>query len=218
MDPITLSILAGVGATAASQLPQLIPTSFDREQKKRMEELKRKEEMGMLGLTDNERRVLENRLGGASRQAGQYAAAQRAGYLAGSGGATGGASLLQAQLADEQRQQAQERINAEIEAKNLEKQRMQTDELRALEAARGERKAKALGAAGAMLGAGIEAGVTTAAQERLFAGARAPSSNSVNALAVAMGVSPDEARGFIELAATNPEMMKYLTAINSEVK
>jgi hypothetical protein len=218
MDPITLSILAGVGATAASQLPQLIPTSFDREQKKRMEELKRKEEMGMLGLTDNERRVLENRLGGASRQAGQYAAAQRAGYLAGSGGATGGASLLQAQLADEQRQQAQERINAEIEAKNLEKQRMQTDELRALEAARGKRKAKALGAAGAMLGAGIEAGVTTAAQERLFAGARAPSSNSVNALAVAMGVSPDEARGFIELAATNPEMMKYLTAINSEVK
>jgi hypothetical protein len=218
MDPITLSILAGVGATAASQLPQLIPTSFDREQKKRMEELKRKEEMGMLGLTDNERRVLENRLGGASRQAGQYAAAQRAGYLAGSGGATGGASLLQAQLADEQRQQAQERINAEIEAKNLEKQRMQTDELRALEAARGERKAKALGAAGAMLGAGIEAGVTTAAQERLFAGARAPSSNSVNALAVAMGVSPDEARGFIELAATNPEMMKYLTAINTEVK
>lgn len=218
MDPLTLSILAGVGATAASQLPQLIPTSFDREQKKRMEELKRKEEMGTLGLTDNERRVLENRFGGASRQAGQYAAAERAKYLAGSGGATGGASLLQAQFADEQRQQAQERINAEIEAKNLEKQRMQTEELRALEAARGERKAKALGAAGAMLGAGIEAGVTTAAQERLFAGARAPSSNSVNALAVAMGVSPDEARGFIELAATNPEMMKYLTAINTEVK
>jgi hypothetical protein len=215
MDPVTLSILAGVGATAASQLPQLIPTSFDREQKKRLAELQRKEELGMLGLTDQERRVLENRAGGAMRQAEQSAAVKRQQYLAGGGGATGGQSLLQSQLADEQKRMAQERINTEIEAQDLAKQQRQMEELRALEAARGERKAQAVAAGGAILGAGIEAGVTTSAQERLFAGAKAPSANSVQALATTMGISPDEARGFIELGATNPEMFKYLSLISS---
>jgi len=215
MDPVTLSILAGVGATAASQLPQLIPTSYDREQKKRLAELQRKEELGMLGLTDQERRVLEGRAGGAMQQAQQQAAAQRQQYLAGGGSATGGQSLLQAQLADEQKRQARERINTEIEAQDIAKKQRQVEEMRALEAARGERKAQAVGAAGAIIGSGIEAGVTTSAQERLFAGARTPSQNSVQALATTMGISPDEARGFIELGATNPDMFKYLSLISS---
>lgn len=215
MDPVTLSILAGVGATAASQLPQLIPTSYDREQKKRLAELQRKEELGMLGLTDQERRVLEGRAGGAMQQAQQQAAAQRQQYLAGGGSATGGQSLLQAQLADEQKRQARERINTEIEAQDLAKQQRQIEEMRALEAARAERKSQAVAAGGAILGAGIEAGVTTSAQERLFAGAKAPSANSVQALATTMGITPDEARGFIELGATNPEMFKYLSLISS---
>lgn len=213
MDPITLSILAGTIGTAAGQLPQLIPTKYDREQKQRLEDLRRKEELGLLGLSEQEEALMGRRLQGRSQAAAQAAEAERNRLLAGSGGATGGGALLGAQLAEEERQRAEERISTEIMQADLEKKRRQEDEIRALEAARGERQAQALGAAGAIVGAGIEAGVTTAAQERLFAGARSPSQQSVQSLATTLGVSPEEARGFIELSATNPEVFKYLTAI-----
>lgn len=218
MDPITLAILAGTVSTAASQLPQLIPTKFEREQKQRLEQLKRKEEAGMLGLSAQEQALMERRYQGASQAAAAGAEAERNRLLAGGSGVQGGAALLGAQLADEERQRAQEKVQTEIMAADLEKQSQQKEEIRALEAGRGETQAQRLAAAGAILGSGIEAGVTTAAQEKLFAGSRAPSQQSVQALATSLGVSPDEARGYIELSATNPEVFKYLTAVNTPSK
>lgn len=216
MDPITLAILAGTAGTAVSQLPQLIPTKFEREQKRRLEELQKKEKAGQLGLSAEEEALMSRRFAGATQAAAMGAESERNRLLAGSGGVTGGTALLGAQLADEERQRSQERIQTEIMAADLEKKRRQEEEIRGLEAARGERQAQALGAAGAILGSGIEAGVTTAAQERLFAGARAPSQQSVQALSTTLGVSPDEARGFIELSVTNPEMFRYMTLAQSK--
>jgi hypothetical protein len=213
MDPITLAILAGTAATAAGQLPQLIPSKFERENKKRLEELRRKEEAGLLGLTGKQEAIMERQLRGSAQAAAMGAEAERNRLLAGSGGATAGGALLGAQLAEEQRQQAEERIGTELMRADEERRQQQVSEIRALEAAEGQRQAESQAAAGAILGAGIEAGVTTAAQERLFAGARAPSQQSVQALSVQLGVSPDEARGFMELAATNPEVFKYLIAM-----
>jgi hypothetical protein len=215
MDPITLAILAGTAATAAGQLPQLIPSKFERENKRRLEELQRQQKEGTLGLTGQEEALMERRLAGRSQAAAMGAEAERNRLLAGSGGAQAGGALLGAQLADEERQRAQERISTDIMQADLERKRQQEEEMRALGAAEGQRQAEAQAAAGAILGAGVEAGVTTAAQERLFAGARSPSTQSVQALSTSLGVSPDEARGYIELAATNPEVFKYLTAVQS---
>lgn len=215
MDPITLAILAGTAGTAVSQLPQLIPTSADKAQKKRLEDLQKQQKAGQLGLTAEEEALMSRRFAGATQAAAMGAEAERNRLLAGSGGVTGGTALLGAQLADEERQRSQERIQTEIMAADLEKKRLQEEEIINLQAARGERQAQALGAAGAIVGSGIEAGFTTAAQERLFAGARAPSQQSVQAVATSLGVSPDEARGFLELSATNPEVFKYLTVMKS---
>lgn len=213
MDPITLAILAGVAGTAAGQLPQLIPSKFERENRARLEALRKKEAAGQLGITQREENVMERQLAGRSQAAAQGAQAERNRLLAGSGGATAGGALLGAQLAEEERQRAEERISTEIMAADEQRKQAQREEIRALEAAEGQRQAEAQAAAGAILGAGLEAGVTTAAQERLFAGARAPSQQSVQALATSLGVSPDEARGFIELSVTNPEMFRYLTIV-----
>jgi transcriptional regulator with XRE-family HTH domain len=133
--------------------------------------------------------------------------------LAGSGGAMAGGALLGAQLAEEERQRAEERISTDIMSADLQRKRQQEEEIRALQAAEGQRQAEAQAAAGAIIGAGVEAGVTTGAQERLFAGARSPSTQTVQALSQSLGVSPDEARGYIELSITNPEVFKYLTAV-----
>jgi hypothetical protein len=213
MDPITLAILAGTAASAAGTLPSLIPSKFEREQKRRLEDLQKKEAAGRLGLSEQQQGLMERRLQGGAQAAAMGAEAERNRLLAGGGAASGGQALLGAQLADEERQRAQERISTEIMAADLEAKRRQEEEIRALEAARGQTQAEAQAAAGAILGAGVEAGFTTAAQERLFAGARAPTQQSVQALATSLGVSPDEARGYIELSATNPEVFKYLTVM-----
>ena len=42
MDPITLAVLAGVGGATASNLPALLPSKLARENKKRLEALKRR--------------------------------------------------------------------------------------------------------------------------------------------------------------------------------
>ena len=213
MDPITLAILAGTAGTAAGQLPQLIKSDFEKQNEARLAELRRREREGLLGLTGRQEAVMERQLAGRSQAAAQGAQAERNRLLAGSGGATAGGALLGAQLAEEERQRAEERISTEIMAADEQRKLQQQEEIRALEAAQGQRQAEAQAAAGAILGAGIEAGVTTAAQERLFAGARSPSQQSVQALATSLGVSPDEARGFIELSVTNPEMFRYLTIV-----
>ena len=216
MDPITLAMLASAAASTAQTLPSLIPTEFDKENKRRLAELQARERAGNLGLTDKEQAIMERRLSGGMQAAAMGAEAERNRLLAGSGGASAGQALLGAQIADEQRQAAQERINTEIMAADEEKKRRQIEEMRALQATEGERQKQALGAAGAIIGSGVEAGVTTAAQERLFAGSKAPSQQSVQALAQSLNVSPDEARGYIELSVTNPEIMKYITAVRGK--
>ena len=70
MDPITLAILAGTAATAAGQLPQLIPSKFERENKARLEALQRQKKAGTLGLTGQEEALMERRLAGRSQAAG----------------------------------------------------------------------------------------------------------------------------------------------------
>ena len=133
--------------------------------------------------------------------------------LAGSGGATAGGALLGAQLADEQKQLAAERAQTEIMAvddANRISLTRQIEEMRALEAARGERQRQAVAAGGAILGSALEGGVTAAAQNQLFQGGKAPSPDTVNSIAKSLGVSESEARGFLELSVTNPEVAKYM--------
>ena len=160
---------------------------------------------------------MQRRLAGSVQAASQASEAERNRLLAGSGGATSGGALLGAQLADEQRMQAAERAQTEIMAADEERKRRQIEEMRALQASEGQRQAEAQAAVGAILGAGVEAGFQTGAQERLFAGARAPSTATVGALASSLGVPEDEARGLIELSVTNPEIFKYLTVMQKGI-
>jgi hypothetical protein len=101
MDPITLSILASTAASAAGTLPSLIPSKFEREQKRRLEDLQKKEAAGRLGLSEQQQGLMERRLQGGAQAAAMGAEAERNRLLAGGGAASGGQALLGAQLADE---------------------------------------------------------------------------------------------------------------------
>jgi len=208
--------LGGLAGTAAGTLPKLIPSKFEREQKARLEALQRQQRAGTLGLTGQEEAVMERSLAGRSQAAAQGAEAERNRLLAGSGGAQAGGALLGAQLAEEERQRAEERISTEIMARDIERKRQQEEEITGLQAAEGERQEQAIAAGGAILGAGIEAGFTTSAQEQAMARARNPSNASIAAVQKVYGMTENEARGYIELGALNPEALRYSDILRNQ--
>lgn len=216
IDPITLSLLVGTAGQAASALPDLIPSKTEREQKKELEELKRREEAGALGLSSKETDILTRRLSGAGQIAAQQAEAERNRLLAGQGATTGGQALQAAIATEEQARRAQERIATEVAAQDLAEKMREEEKMSALTAAQSDATQRRLAAVGAIGGAALEAGVTTAAQQKLIQGSRAPSPEAVSGLAASLGVSDDEARGFIELSVENPELMQYLTLMRGQ--
>ena len=97
LDPLTAGLLISTAGTGASLLPDILSTKYERDQKAQLEALKRKQAAGTLGLTEEERRLMESRLAGpAQAQAAASQAAQR-NLLAG-GGASSGAALLGSQM------------------------------------------------------------------------------------------------------------------------
>jgi hypothetical protein len=123
MDPLTLALISA-GATAVGGLPDIIPNKLEREQKKRLQELKRREELGTLGLSQTERDLIAAQYGGAQEQAderqralmGQYGALQGQPATAALGMAEAGqqakelaaAQAQQVAMADLQRKAQQE--------------------------------------------------------------------------------------------------------------
>ena len=216
MDPVTLAIIGSVAGAGISALPQIIPSKFEREQKKRLEALQRKEEMGTLGLTDKERSVLEGRLETKADASEEFAAQERQRLLAAqSGGATSGARLLGAQVASEQAREQNRAIDQAIAEQDLAKQQRQIDEIRALEAAQGQYSANRAQAIAGVVGSGVEAGFGAAAQQKIIQGNMTPSANSVNAISELYGISEDQARGLLEVSAKNPEALRLYQTLNT---
>ena len=124
MDPLTLMLIAG-GATAVSNIPNMIKTDLEKEQEKRLKELRRREELGALGLTAAEKSAIDAQFTG---QQAQVAAGQQA--LMGQYGAMqaqpGQAALGMMAAGDAQRrlaaQQAQTVTAADIQEAEREKQ------------------------------------------------------------------------------------------------
>ncbi|MHA2086386.1 MAG: hypothetical protein ACXABD_21795 [Candidatus Thorarchaeota archaeon] len=212
---ITLAILSSTAGTVASNLPALIPSKLNRENKRRLEELKRREEQGLLGLTSKEEAAIGGRLRTTADQAAEQAAQQQKALLAGGGSARGGQALAQAQAAQQQRMELEQGVGQKILEADLAERQRETDEMRALEAAVEERRRELVGAVGSVAGAGIEAGFTTAAQQSIIQGQKDISPAKVSALSQQLGVSDAEARGYYELAIENPELLKYMTALQS---
>lgn len=204
---IGLTGLSSIAGGVASQLPDLLPSKYEREQKKKLEDLKRQQELGTLGLTESERAMLENRLQARSSQAQQQAIQEQQRLLAGGGQALGGQAMLGSQLAQESAQRAQTEIARTIEEQNIARAREQQDEIAALESAQGEYAATRRAAIGGIAGTTLEGLLRTAAQNQYIQGAKAPSEQVVNAYAKMHNISPDEARGILEFNAMYPGMI-----------
>ena len=129
------ALLSGAG-TALGALPDIIPSRYERDQKKRLREMQRKQEMGALGLTDRERAQIEAQMRGTRQQAQQFADAERARLTQPS--AQPQMALLGQQMADESRQRLEADLASQILGMDLTRQAQQEQEIKDLEAAQGE--------------------------------------------------------------------------------
>jgi len=213
MSPILIAALAAGAGSALANAGTLMPSDLAKSNKARLEELKRKEEMGALGLTTKEQAAMENRLRGGQQRIADAAQFERERLLAGSGGAQAGASLAQAAQAEQTQMAMESDIANKVLEQDLLKEAQQVDEMRALEAAVDQRKRELTSAIAGIGGAALQGGMATSAQQAIIQGQKDISPTAVAGLANQLGVSNEEARGLYELSITNPEMFKYLTAL-----
>lgn len=137
------ALLSGAG-TAMGALPDIIPSKYERDQRKRLREMQRKQEMGALGLTERERAQIESQMRGTRQQAQQFADAERARLTQPS--AQPQMALLGQQMGDESRQRLEADLASQILGMDLTRQAQQEQEIKDLEAAQAQyRRSRAEG-------------------------------------------------------------------------
>lgn len=139
MGPLTMAGIAAGSAAVKTGL-QAIPTKFEREQKKRLKELQRKQELGLLALTDAERAQIESQLRGTREQAQRRSDAEIARLSTPT--AQQGQQLLAAQLGAEGRQRMEADLAGQILGMDIQRQREQEADIAALEAGQGLRQSE----------------------------------------------------------------------------
>jgi hypothetical protein len=199
MDPLTMALIAGGGA-ALGALPDLIPSKYEREQKKELKDLQRRQELGLLGLTEAERARLEGQLEGRSRQGQAYAQAETARLSAPT--AQPQQALLQSQLAAEAAQRQEAEIAQQLLGMDIAKQQAEEQQIRDLEAAQAEYKRRRAEAAVAPFQAGAEAAVGSIATEKLLS---LPPQQQAVMLQQQYGLTPQQAQLF-SMPTAQPQM------------
>jgi hypothetical protein len=191
MDPLTMSLIAGAG-TAVGALPDIIPSKYERDQKKKLREMQRKQEMGALGLTERERSAIESQMRGARQQAQQYAEAERARLTQPT--AQPQMALLGQQMADEGRQRLEADLASQILGLDLQRKQQQEQEIKDLEAAQAQyRRARAEGLTAPVQSA-AEAYVSQMALERLLGQAAMAQTEQAKQVAVAAETAKEATR------------------------
>ena len=194
MDPLTMALIAGAGS-AIGALPDIIPSKYERDQKKRLKEMQRKQEMGALGLTKAERDAIEGQMRGTRQQAQSYADAERARLTQPS--AQPQMALLGQQMADEGRQRLEADLASQVLGMDLSRQAEQGQEIKDLEAAQGEYKRRRAEGAVAPFQAGAETYVGQLGMDRMLEGMSQNQLDNASSIAAAQEVGTQAAQALL---------------------
>ncbi len=168
------ALAAGAG-TAIGALPDIIPSRYERDQKKRLKEMQRKQEMGALGLTKAEIDSMQGQMRGTRQQAQQYADAERARLTQPS--AQPQMALLGQQMANEGRQRLEADLASQILGMDLSRKAEQEQEIKDLEAAQAQVKRTRFEGAVSPFESASEAYVSQLGLEQLLGSLSPPTDN-----------------------------------------
>lgn len=207
------SSLGALGGAAVSAIPQLLKTDYEKENQKRLQELKRRQEMGTLGLTEEEKRALYFAGSAGVEKAAQDIRALQGGTAASL--ATGaGLAASQKQMADEALLAQKAAVSQSVLEQDLAEKRAQQQELEQRKSMASEEKAKRLSTAVSIGQTGvqsIEEGLKLAKQVR----GRAPTSSEIKQFQDYTGISdPAKAAQVFQLmGASSPEQQELLSGL-----
>ena len=189
-----MALAAGAGAGLGA-LPDIIPSRYERDQKKRLREMQRKQEMGALGLTKAERDAIEGQMRGARQQAQAYADAERARLTQPT--AQPQMALLGQQMADESRQRLEADLASQVLGMDLSRQAEQEQEIKDLEAAQGEYRRRRFEGAVAPFQAGAETYVGQLGMDRMLRGMSQNQIQNAASIAAAQAVGTQTAEALL---------------------
>lgn len=189
-----MALAAGAG-TGIGALPDIIPSRYERDQKKRLREMQRKQEMGALGLTKAERDAIEGQMRGTRQQAQSYAEAERGRLTQPS--AQPQMALLGQQMADEGRQRLEADLASQVLGMDLSRQAEQEQEIKDLEAAQGEYRRRRFEGAVAPFQAGAETYVGQLGMDRMLRGMSQNQIQNASSIAAAQEVGTQAAQALL---------------------
>lgn len=209
--------LAGAAAGTLAALPQLIPSYAEKANKKALEELQRKQDLGMLGLTEAEKQSLYNpatsQIAGRLREGGQIA--RQAGAAGMQTGA--GSDLLRQTQAAEQGAAEAANVAMNVEAQNLARKREMEGDLSAREAQANEYKQQRLNSIVSILTGAGTAATEAAQQSTTERGAPIASAGpEVKAISAKLGISDEESAKFLDFLGRNPDAAPYATLLGGK--
>jgi len=208
---LALPIAAAAGGAAIEAIPSFLPTAQTRENKRRLEELQRMQEMGTLGLTEEEKQSIFG-----SQQAqiqGQLQAAQAQARAAGAAGMQGaGAAQLQAAKAAETQANLVAQAQCGLEAANIQRQRELEQEIQARIAAKAEKSQERAAALAKIGSAGFEAGMEELGLSSITGGSKIGSSEISNA-AKELGMSEEAVADMLRKILESGDLQSYTNLV-----
>jgi len=216
ISPTLAGTLIGVTGGALSGIGQIIPSKMEREQKAKLEELKRKQEMGALGLTAQEMQAMETALSGRAAQAAAQAKQERERLLASSGTALGGQQMALAVAADEARMKEEQAVSDRILQEDIKRKQEQEALIANLESAASDQRAlriKALAGAGL---SGLDAFTNARAVSKAQSGALDVTPEVLSAISKKLNISEEAARGVADQMKRSPDAAAFIDMILAE--
>lgn len=201
--------VGGLVGGAIEAIPSQIKTDAEKENERRLAQLRRQQEMGVLGLSEAEKQAMQTAgLNQIGRQLQQNALQARSVGAAGMGTGAGQEQLRMAQIAEQQASLASQ-VAQNTELKNLERKRELEDELQARIAAQAQMEQQRVQAVTSGLSGAVAGGIESYKQEQTIQGKK-PTSGEIAAMANHLGISLDDASGLMTYLGTNPDATKYL--------
>jgi len=226
MDPLTLAAIAA-GGQALGVIPQVIPSQTERANKRELRELERRQEMGALGLSEQERRQLEDQYAMKTSAAQKQAEAERKRLLQGGVGITGGQALISEAALAEAEAANQQAAQQAVEAANLAEAQREEQQIRDLRATKDEARMGRREALASIPTAGVSAYTGQLATEQLLSGGFSGKELAgIRAIGLEFGL--DEAQAAKQLTYlknnnkklydfyTNPEAASYLSMLGGK--
>lgn len=212
MSPALIAELIAQGSKLTTNLIDAIPNEYDREEKRRLEELRRKQDIGALGLTQKELDILTNAANSQQQAQLQSLEAARKQQMT-AAGAGAGEALKAATATEGASRQVGEQTRQKIEEMDVTRRREQERELEDEYWARVANKAEAKRAR-VKTGLGATDNfikfINDTVQTKATMEGNAPTKRQVAAWGGKFGLSEEESSILLQKLIDNPEMLTTL--------